>query len=127
MLALFKIALSWLTGGTLDRILSSVDHRVDNETARENIKADLVHEYLKAQVAVSNGRQWWFPILFLVPAGFWFGAVCVYSVLWCKGCAYPQDWIIAALPAPLDEWMAAIIGSLFIGKAGEMLIRNLRK
>ena len=124
---MFKLLLSWLTGGTLDRLLTTVETKISNDTTREQVKADIVGEYLKAQVAISTGRGWWFPVLFLVPAGFWFGAVCVYSVLWCKGCAFPQEWTVAALPPPLDEWMGAIIGSLFIGKAGEMLIRNLRK
>lgn len=29
------------------------------------------------------------------------------------GCAYPQDWTIAALPPPLDEWAGAIIIAIF--------------
>ncbi len=124
---MLKLFFGWLTGGTLDRILNSVDAKIDNETKREAVKADLVADYMKAQVAVLTGRGWWFPILFLAPAGFWFGAVCVYSVLWCAGCAFPQSWTVAALPAPLDEWMGAIVASLFIGKAGGDLIARLRK
>lgn len=118
---------SWLGAGPLDRILSSIDHRVDNQTERERIKTEAVASYVSAHVQIANSRQWWFPILFLAPAGFWFAAVCVYSVLWCRGCAFPQDWTIAALPPPLDEWMGWIVGSLFIGKAGEMLIGRLRR
>lgn len=127
MIVFLKAILGWLTGGTLDRILSSVDNKIDNETTREAVKADLVADYMRAQVAVLTGRGWWFPLLFLVPAGFWFAAVCVYSVLWCRGCAFPQEWTIAALPTPLDEWMGAIVASLFIGKAGGELIARLRK
>lgn len=124
---LLKTIFGYLTGGTLDRILSSIDHKIDNTTERERIKTEAVSQYVKAHVAIANSRQWWFPILFLAPAGFWFGAVCVYSVLWCAGCAYPQTWTVAALPAPLDEWMGVIVASLFIGKAGETLIGRLRK
>jgi hypothetical protein len=127
MLSLFKLFFGWLTGGTLDRILDTVDTRVNNETERERIKSEVVTEYLKAQATVLTGRGWWFPLLFLVPAGFWFGAVCVYSVLWCRSCAWPQAWTIAALPPPLNEWMGAIVASLFIGKAGGELIARLRK
>lgn len=117
----------WLTGGPLDRILATVDRKVDSQTERERIKADAVESYVAAQATVLTGRGWWFPILFLAPAGFWFASVCVYSVLWCRGCAFPQDWTIAALPPPLDDWMAAIVGSLFIGKAGEQIVAKFRK
>lgn len=117
----------WLTGGPLDRILATVDRKVDSQTERERIKADAVGSYVAAQATVLTGRGWWFPILFLAPAGFWFASVCVYSVLWCRGCAFPQDWTIAALPPPLDDWMAAIVGSLFIGKAGEQIVAKFRK
>ena len=127
MLTLLKLLFGWLTGGTLDRILDTVDTKVNNETERERIKGEVVTEYLKAQATVLTGRGWWFPLLFLVPAGFWFGAVCIYSVLWCRSCAWPQDWTIAALPPPLNEWMGAIAASLFIGKAGGELIARLRK
>lgn len=124
---MLKLILSWLTAGPLDRILSSIDHKVDNQTERERIKTEAVAAYVNAHVAIANSRQWWFPLLFIAPAGFWFGSVCVYSVLWCRACAYPQEWTIAALPPPLDEWMGVIVASLFIGKAGEALISRLRK
>lgn len=124
---MFAAILKWLTGGVLDRILSTVDHTIDNQTEREKVKTEAVKAYVSAQVSIANSRQWWFPLFFLIPAGFWFAAVCIYSVLFCRGCAFPQDWSIAALPPPLDEWMGWIVGSLFVGKAGEMLITRLRK
>lgn len=119
--------LSWLLSGPLDRMFKTVDNAVDNETTREQIKSDLAKTYLTSQVAILTGRGWWFPLLFLLPAGFWFSAVCVYSVLWCKGCAFPRDWTVAALPPPLDQWMGAIVGSLFIGKAGGEIIARLKR
>jgi hypothetical protein len=82
---------------------------------------------MTAQVAVLTGRGWWFPLLFLVPAGLWFGGVCIYSLLFCAKCVFPQTWTVAALPPPLDQWMGAIVGSLFIGKAGGELLARLRK
>ena len=119
--------IGWLTGGTLDRILDSVDRKVSDTTERERIKADLITEYTKAQASVLTGRGWWFPLFFIVPLGFWFAAVCVYSVLWCEDCKYAQSWTVAALPPPLDEWAGAIIGSLFIGKVGESIISRWRR
>lgn len=127
MLGVLGAILSWLTAGPLDRILTSIDKHTDATTDREKIRSEAVSQYVQAQVQIANSRQWWFPILFLVPAGFWFAAVCLYSVFWCKGCAYPQTWSIAALPPPLDQWEGYIITSLFIGKAGEALISRLRK
>jgi len=119
--------MRWLTGSTLDRLLTTVERRVDNETERERVRADVVAEYLKAQVAISTGRGWWFPLFFVVPLGLWFASVCIYSVLFCRSCALPQDWTIAALPAPLDEWGGAIVASLFIGRVGQDIIARWRK
>lgn len=126
-MTLLMSILGWLTSGPLDRIFKTIDTSIDNETKREEVKADLAKSYLSAQVSVLTGRGWWFPLLFLIPAGLWFASVCVYSVLWCKACIFPQAWSIAALPPPLNEWMGAIVGSLFIGKAGEQIIAKLRK
>ena len=119
--------LGWLTSGPLDRIFKTIDTSIDNETKREDIKTRAVESYLSAQVSVLTGRGWWFPLFFLVPTALHYGAVCIYSVLWCTGCRYPQAWTIAALPSPLDQWEGAIVGSLFIGKAGESIIARWRK
>jgi len=127
MLSVLKLALGWLTGGTLDRILKTVDTKISNDTTREAVKADLVADYMKAQVAILTGRGWWFPLFFIAPLGLWFASVCIYSMLFCARCAFPQSWSIAALPAPLDEWSGIIIGSLFVGKLGQELVARLRK
>lgn len=119
--------LSWLTSGPLDRIFKTIDTSIDNETKREEVKTRAVENYMSAQVSILTGRGWWFPLLFLVPAGLWFASVCLYSILFCKDCILPQAWTVAALPPPLDQWMGAIVGSLFIGKAGGDLIAMLRK
>lgn len=119
--------LSWLTGGTLSRILSTVDHKIDNETDRERIKTKAVETYIDAQTKVLTGRGWWFPLFFIAPLGFWFGSVCIYSIFFCAACVMPQPWSIAALPAPLNDWAGIIVGSLFLAKTGESLIARLRK
>ncbi len=119
--------LTWLLSGPLDRMFKSVDNAFDNQTAREQIKAEVAKSYLSAQASILTGRGWWFPLFFLAPAGMWFGSVCIYSILFCKACAFPQTWTIAALPPPLDQWMGAIVGSLFIGRAGGEIIARLRK
>lgn len=126
-MAILGLILNWLSAGPLDRIMTSIDNHTNNDTERERIKTEAVSQYVQAQVQIANSRQWWFPLFFVAPAGLWFSAVCIYSVLWCKGCAYPQTWSIAALPPPLDQWMGWIITSLFVGKVGDALISRLKK
>jgi len=118
--------LTGLFSGPLNRIFQTIDTAISNETTREQVKADVAKTYLTAQVSVLTGPGWFFPLFFLIPAGMWFSSVVLYSMLFCKACAFPQAWTIAALPAPLNDWMAAIVGSLFIGKAGEQIIAKLR-
>lgn len=112
---LVTTAFKWLTAGPLDRILRTIDNRVDNETQREQIKADVISRATDAQVKVLSGPGWWFPLFFIAPAGFWFASVCIYSVFFCSRCMFPQTWIIAALPPPLDQWMGIIVSGLFVG------------
>jgi hypothetical protein len=113
--------------GPLDRILSTIDRKVDNDTERERIKTEAVQSYVSAQAQVLTGNGWWFPIFFLAPAGLHFASVCIYSILFCRLCAYPQAWTIAALPAPFDQWEGAIVTSMFIGKAGEQILSKWKK
>lgn len=118
---------SWLSKGPLDRILDSVDHKLDDATEKERIRTKAIESYVSAQAKVLTGRGWWFPLFFIAPLGIWFASVCLYSILFCQDCAFPQSWSIAALPTPLDDWAGAIIGSLFLGKIGEKLLSRLGK
>lgn len=104
--------------GPLGRILDTIDHRMDAGVQRDQIKAKAVSDFTQAQVAVVNGKGWLFPLFFIVPVGLHFSAVCVYSVFWCRGCAFPAQWSIAALPAPFDQWEGAIVLSYFVGATG---------
>lgn len=108
--------LSWLSSGPLDRILDTVDKRVEAETDREKIKGDVIRTYLSTRGSWMAAGGFWLLVLWSLPFLFWCSAVVVYSVFWCQGCAFPQEWTIAALPRPLDEWgqwvMLASIGGL---------------
>lgn len=119
--------LKWLGGGPLGRILDTVDNSMNNATEKEKVRTAAVIEYVKAQVAVLTGPGWWFPLFFIVPLGVWFSSVCYYSILFCRNCMFPQDWTIAALPPPLDEWAGAIITSLFIGASGMKIMAHWRR
>ena len=105
--------VKWLTGGALDRVLDTVDRKVAAETDREAIKARIIQEHYRHRGEWMRAGGFWLMLVFSAPVVFWFGAVCIYSVLWCADCAYPQSWTIAALPAPLDEWAALIVSSIF--------------
>lgn len=111
--AIFSGFWSFLSGGGLDRILSTVDKHVDAQTDKERIKAHVTEVYLRNRADFMQAGGFVLMLLFAVPLAFWFAAVCVYSVFWCLECAYPQEWSIAALPAPLDTWAGGIVMSIF--------------
>lgn len=109
---IFRI-LGWFASGPLDRILDTVDRKVTAETDREKIKGDIIQEHYRNRGDWMRAGGFYLMLLFAAPLAFWFGSVVVYSVLWCQGCAFPQPWSIAALPAPLDEWAGLMIVSIF--------------
>lgn len=126
---MFKILASiggWLLQGPLDRMLTTAERFNDNATEKEKARGLVLQEYLKAQVALLTGPGWWFPLFFIVPLGLWFAAVCVYSMLFCRLCVFPQAWSIAALPPPLDEWSGVIVTSLFVGGFGKGIMASWR-
>jgi hypothetical protein len=110
---MFMRILRWLTSAPLDRILDSIDRKVDSETERERIKADVISSYYASRASYMRAGGFWLMLIFVLPLGYWFASVCIYSVHWCADCANPQTWTIAALPAPLDEWAGGIIISIF--------------
>lgn len=114
---MLKTILKWLTGGFLDRALGTVDKYVESQTDREKIKADVVQSYYATRASWLQAGGFWLLLLFAVPVALWFGSVVIYSMLWCAGCAFPQDWTIASLPHPLNEWAGWVIISC-IGGAG---------
>ena len=105
--------INLLSGGLLDRVLDTVDRRVDAATDREAIKGEIIKDAYANRTGFMQAGGFALMLLFAVPLAFWFGAVCVYSVFWCAGCAYPQPWTVAALPAPLDAWAGLIITAIF--------------
>lgn len=113
----------WLTGGALDRVLDTVDRRVAAESDRERLRAEVVREHIRHRGDWMRAGGFWLILLFAGPLAIWFAAVVVYSILWCAGCAYPQDWHIAALPPPLDEWGGLILAAA-LGVVGLDRIRR---
>jgi hypothetical protein len=110
---MIKTLLNWITGGVLDRVLTTVDRKITADTDREKLKADIIMEHYRQRADWMRAGGFWLMILFAVPLAFWFASVALYSVLWCSRCAYPQSWVIAALPPPLDEWGWIIVVAIF--------------
>lgn len=107
------LILSFLTGGPLNRILSTVDKRIEAQNDRERIKGEIIKTHFQTRPDFMRAGGFWLMLIFALPLAVWFGAVCVYSILWCADCAYPQPWTIAALPSPLDQWAGGIVVSIF--------------
>lgn len=120
--------LSWITnllgGGLLDRALDTVDKKIQSETDKEKIKGDIIKEHLRSRSNWMEAGGFWLLVMWGIPPLLWFSSVVLYSILWCQGCVYPQEWTIAALPPPLDEWgnqiMLASIGALSLTQLGRL-------
>lgn len=114
---MFARILSWITGGFLDRALSSVDKYVEAQTDREKIKADVVRSYYENRASWMSAGGFWLLLLFAVPTAIHYAAVTLYSMLWCAQCAFPKAWTIAAYPGVMGEYQGYIILAC-IGGAG---------
>lgn len=119
----FAGLLKFLTGGFLGRVFDTIDKRIDAQTDREALKADIIKEHYRTRSDYMRAGGFALMLLFAVPLAFWHGAVLVYSVFWCANCAFPQPWTVAALPSPLNEWAGYIILSIF----GVLGVDRIRK
>ena len=113
---LIKTMLGLFTGGGLEKILDVIEHKMDDETKKEEIKAEVTKTWINAQANLLVGRTWWFQLLFLVPLGVWWAAVIIDSVF------QVQSWSVAELPAPLNDWAASMIGAVFLIDGGKALV-----
>ena len=119
-----KIFGGLFTGGTLDKILDTLDRRMDAGVERERIKAEVTIAYTQAQANLLVGRTWWFQLFFVVPLGLWWSSAILDSIM------ISFDFYThktAALPEPLDTWAGWIISALFVVDGGKALIGRFRK
>jgi hypothetical protein len=106
-----KFIVSFLTGGSLEKILDVINKKMSDDVKKEELKAEVTETWIKAQASLLVGRTWWFQLLFVIPLGAWFSAVILDSIFG------SFDWyhhVTYALPEPLDDWAAWIISALFI-------------
>lgn len=101
----------WLTGGALDRILDTVDRKVQAESDRERIKADLIAAHYRHRVDWMGAGGLVLMLLFAVPLSIWFTAVLMDCIPYVRDIFGDEQ--VHALPPPLDEWAGGIIISIF--------------
>jgi hypothetical protein len=114
-------AVGLFTGGTLDRLLDTIDNKVDDATKREEIKADVIKTHTTAKAGLMVGRTWWFQLFFIIPLGFHWACLNWVS-------AVPQwGWTVHPLPAPFDEWAGEILLATFMVDGAKALIGRFKK
>lgn len=121
---------AWILGliNPLSRLLKTIDNKVDNETERERIKSETIQSFLTAQVQQMGTSNWlWVALPFVLITSLYYCAVVIYSIFWCKGCMYPQPWIIAELPPKFMEWAGWIVSSIFLYKGVDSLVNKFRR
>lgn len=119
LLSFLPTVLGWLTGGSLNKILQTIEKTIDNQQTRDQLQADVTKTWINAQANLLVGRTWWFQLFFVVPLGFWWSAVIIDSVF-----QFP-NWNVATLPPPLDNWAAWIVSALFLVDGSKALIGRL--
>lgn len=115
--------VSFLTGGSLQKILDLIDSKMDNDTARESLKADVTKTWIEAQANLLVGRTWWFQLFFVIPLGLWWTAVILDSII-LKDLVGHTTY---ALPAPLDTWAGWIISALFVVDGSKAILGRFTK
>ncbi|MGD9682605.1 MAG: hypothetical protein AB7W16_15565 [Candidatus Obscuribacterales bacterium] len=113
--------LGVFTGGTLDKILDTIEHKMDDETKKEEIKAQVTIEWIRAQAALLVGRTWWFQLFFVIPAGMYWAALLFVS-------AFPfWGWEVQRLPGFAEDIYFAVVGALFVVDGGKALLGRFKK
>lgn len=124
--------MSGLSSGFLDRVLAHLDRRVSADTARRRIEADLAGHEIRAEiearkqaraVLIAESGAFWSAgrlgrLVFVLPLGLWWAAVCLDSV-------FHFGWQVSEVPV-LREWGGAIVTSLFLVDGARSIARGLK-
>jgi hypothetical protein len=112
---------SFLTGGSLDKVLDTIEKKMDNEVTKEEVKAEVTKKWVEAQANLLQGRTWWFQLFFVIPAGIYWSAILYVS-------AFPQvGWVVHRLPGFAEEIYFIIVSALFIVDGGKALVGRLKR
>lgn len=113
--------VSLLTGGSLDKLLDTIDHKMDAGVEKEKVKADVTKTWINAQAALLVGRTWWFQLLFVIPAGVYWSALLFVS-------AFPMwGWTVERLPGWAEEIYFSVVAALFIVDGAKATIAKFKK
>ena len=129
--------IKWLAklgaGGIVDRAMTLIEKRAEQETDREKIKADLTAEYYRQVIEetrimadynkakLSFPWFWLFASLFLFPLALWWAAVILDSV-------FHFPWTIADLPTPqMQAWAGNMIQWVFYVGSGVAGLKTVLK
>lgn len=115
-----SLLIGALTGGSLEKILDVIENKLDNETKKEEIKAEVTKKWIDAQASLLVGRTWWFQLFFVLPLGFWWTAVILDSIF-----GWEHD--VASLPGITEDFAAAIISALFIVDGTKAVIGRFKQ
>lgn len=113
LLSTIRWIFTQLTGDALAKAVDLIDSKIDSDVEKEKVKAEVIKTYMTTRASFMSSGGLWLMAIFAIPLALWWSAVIVYSILWCADCIYAQDWTIAALPSPMDEWSGAIIIAIF--------------
>lgn len=120
---MLSLLLKWITNGPLDRILTSLDKSIDNETERQKVAGEVISKYIATEAetratAMQSRVFWYVWALFAAPVGFWLGAICLDSVFLFSG-------QIADLPPSVKPYASQIIAAVFGSSAGVAGIQSV--
>jgi hypothetical protein len=117
-----KWAASFLVGGSLDKILDTIENKMDNETKKEEIKAEVTKTWINAQTQLLVGRTWWFQLFFVLPAGMYWSSLLYVSA----APDWMPTWTVDRLPGWAEEIYLAIVSALFIVDGGKALLNKMK-
>lgn len=103
-------------------LTSYFDYKIEmakTETEKLRIQAQREQAITKIKGEVLKQGAWKYQLFLVAPVAIYFGAVVIYSMLFCSTCLIPYaglsySWTVAALPEPFMTFMAWIVGYLFL-------------
>ncbi|EFO29092.1 conserved hypothetical protein [Roseibium sp. TrichSKD4] len=127
---MISLLLNWLSSGVLRQVLQVLEkqmtHRAAHtvgrmDRAREEIRAELQARSEARKVLLAENGFFWSAgrlgrLVFVLPLGFWWAAVCLDSV-------FRFGWNVAEVPV-LRDWGGVIVASLFLVDGARAISRG---
>lgn len=128
---MISLLLNWLSSGVLRQVLQVLEKQMAHRAARTVGRMDLAGEEIRAELkARSEARKvllaesgfFWSAgrlgrLVFVLPLGFWWAAVCLDSV-------FRFGWNVAEVPV-LRDWGGVIVASLFLVDGARAISRGV--